>query len=300
MESQVFIDGKFYPKSKAMVSVFDHGLLYGDGIFEGIRVYDGIIFKLDQHLDRLYESAKTIMLDLTQSTSEMKELCAECVRKNKLRDAYIRLIVTRGIGDLGLDPRKCPKPTVIIIADKITLYPESFYKNGLEVATVATTRNMADSLNPKIKSLNYLNNIMGKIEANQMGCPEGIMLNANGFVSEATADNIFIVKNKTLRTPPTYDGALEGITRGTILDIGQKLGYICEKKTLTRHDLYNSDECFLTGTAAELIPVVGIDGRRINTGRPGPIFKKLLSEFRKITKIDGYDAYKRLDITPYD
>ena len=287
METQIYIDGKFYPKSKAMISVFDHGLLYGDGIFEGIRVYDGIIFKLNQHLDRLFESAKTIMLELEMSSDEMKKLCAAAVRRNKLKDAYIRLVVTRGIGDLGLDPRKCAHPTVIVIADKITLYPESFYKSGLEVATVATTRNMADSLNPKIKSLNYLNNIMGKIEANNMGCPEGIMLNANGFVSEATADNIFIVKNKTLRTPPTYDGALEGITRNTILDIGQKFGYICEKKTLTRHDLYNADECFLTGTAAEIAPITYIDERPIGDGHPGPVSRKLMEAFKEFRENYG-------------
>jgi branched-chain amino acid aminotransferase len=291
MEPQVYIDGKFYQKSKATVSVFDHGLLYGDGIFEGIRVYEGNIFKLDAHLDRLYESAKTIMLAIPLTPAEMKEACIAAVKKNELRDAYIRLVVTRGVGDLGLDPRTCRRPTVIIIIDKIKLYPEALYTNGLEIATVTTTRNMADSLNPKIKSLNYLNNIMGKIEVNNMGLPEGLMLNASGYVAEATADNVFVVKNGVVRTPPTHDGALEGITRNTIVDICRSQGMVCEKKTLTRHDIYNADECFLSGTAAELIPVIKVDGRVVGSGHPGKVFERLRAEFRKVTRVEGTKAF---------
>ncbi|MBI5000210.1 MAG: branched-chain-amino-acid transaminase [Euryarchaeota archaeon] len=291
MEYKVFIDGKYYPKSEAKISVYDHGLLYGDGIFEGIRAYDGNIFKLDAHVDRLYESAKTIMLNIPMSIDEMKNACAEAVRTNGLRDAYLRVMVTRGRGDLGLDPRKCKKASVIIIVDNIKMFDEKWYQSGLEVAIVSTTRNFADALSPKVKSLNYLNNVMGKIEANNMGVAEGIMLNTNGYITEGTGENIFVVKKGVLRTPPTYDGALEGITRNAIIDIVHSLGMTCEKKTLTRHDLYNADECFLTGTAAEVMPVVKIDGRIVHDGKPGPVYKKLLAEFRKIVKTDGYKIY---------
>lgn len=290
-EMSIYIDGKYYPKAQAKISVYDHGLLYGDGIFEGIRVYDGNIYRLNSHLDRLYESAKTIMLTIPMNIDEMRDACVEAVRKNDLRDAYIRLMVTRGVGDLGLDPRKCRKATVIIIVDNIKMFPAEYYSNGLELATVPTTRNMSDALNPKIKSLNYLNNIMAKIEANNMGVPEGLLLSAQGYVTEGTGDNIFMIKDGILQTPPTYDGALAGITRSSIIYMANKMGYKCEKKTLTRHDLYNSEECFLTGTAAELIPVVKIDGRIIGSGKPGPIFKKLLTEFRKLTKVDGYKVW---------
>jgi len=292
MEFKVFIDGKYYPKSEAKISVYDHGLLYGDGIFEGIRVYDGNIFKLDAHIERLYESAKTIMLNIPMKIDEMKKACAEAVRTNGLRDAYLRVMVTRGLGDLGLDPRKCKKASVIIIVDNIKMFDQKWYKNGLEVAIVSTTRNFADALSPKVKSLNYLNNIMAKIEANNVNAAEGIMLNTNGYVTEGTGENLFIVKKGIVRTPPTYDGALEGVTRNAIIDIVNALGMKCEKKTLTRHDLYNADECFLTGTAAEVMPVVKIDGRVVRDGKPGPIYKKLLGEFRKIVKTDGYKVYK--------
>ena len=293
MTAIVYIDGKYYEKKDAKVSVYDHGLLYGDGIFEGIRIYSGNIFKLDAHLERLYESAKTIMLNIPLNLKEMKDACISTVRKSGLRDGYIRLMVTRGLGDLGLDPRKCPKATVIIIVDIIKMFPEHFYTKGLEVATVPTVRNMADALNPKIKSLNYLNNVMAKIEANNMGVPEGLLLNVQGYVTEGTGDNIFIVKKGVLRTPPSYDGALAGITRNSIIEMATKRAYTCEKKTLTRHDLYNADECFLTGTAAELIPVIKIDGRVIGDGKPGPIFKRLLAEFRKMTVTDGYQVFKK-------
>jgi branched-chain amino acid aminotransferase len=291
MEASIYINGKYYSKEKASISVYDHGLLYGDGIFEGIRVYDGNIFRLDSHLERLYESARTIMLDIPLELKEMREACAESVRRSKLRDGYIRLMVTRGVGDLGLDPRKCPKATVIIIVDRIKMYPENYYTKGLEVVTVPTTRNMAESINPKIKSLNYLNNVMAKIEANNVGAPEGLLLNSQGYVTEGTGDNIFMIKDQVLQTPPTSDGALAGITRSSVIRMANQLGYVCEKKTLTRHDLYNADECFLTGTAAELIPVVKIDGRVIGDGRPGPIFKQLLARFRKAVRKDGYQVY---------
>jgi branched-chain amino acid aminotransferase len=291
MEMSIYIDGKYYPKGQAKISVYDHGLLYGDGIFEGIRIYDGNIYRLDSHLERLYESAKTIMLNIPLTLPQMKEACAEVTRRNGLRDGYIRLMVTRGVGDLGLDPRKCDRATVIIIADKIKMFPPEFYTKGLEIATVPTTRNMADALNPKIKSLNYLNNVMAKLEANNMGVAEGLLLNSQGYVTEGTGDNVFIYREGGLQTPPTYDGALAGITRSSIVHMAKEMGINTEKKTLTRHDLYNASECFLTGTAAELIPVVKIDGRIIGTGKPGPIFKKLLAEFRKLTKTDGYKVY---------
>jgi branched-chain amino acid aminotransferase len=231
------------------------------------------------------------MLNIPLTLAQMREACAETVRRNDLRDGYIRLMVTRGVGDLGLDPRKCAKATVIIIGDKIKMFPPEYYTKGLELATVPTTRNMADALNPKIKSLNYLNNVMAKLEANNMGVAEGLLLNSQGYVTEGTGDNIFIFREGGLQTPPTYDGALAGVTRSSIVHMAQKMGITTEKKTLTRHDLYNANECFLTGTAAELIPVVRIDGRVIGTGKPGPVFKKLLTEFRKITKIDGYKVY---------
>ncbi len=291
MENTIYIDGKYFGKSNARISVYDHGLLYGDGIFEGIRVYEGNIFRLDSHLERLYESAKTIMLQIPLTLDEMRDACVETVRRNGFKDCYIRLMVTRGVGDLGLDPRKCPKATVIIIVDKIQMFPEGYYTKGLEVVTVPTTRNMAEAINPKIKSLNYLNNVMAKIEANNVGSPEGILLNSQGYVTEGTGDNIFILKDQVLQTPPTSDGALAGITRSSVIRMANQLGYVCEKKTLTRHDIYNAEECFLTGTAAELIPVVKIDGRVIGTGKPGPVFKKLLTVFRKTVKKDGCQVY---------
>jgi branched-chain amino acid aminotransferase len=293
MELSIYIDGKYFDKDGAKISVYDHGLLYGDGIFEGIRIYDGNIYRLDSHMERLYESAKTIMLKIPLTPAEMRSACAETVRRNGLRDGYIRLMVTRGVGDLGLDPRKCARATVIIIADKIKMFPPEFYTNGLEVATVPTTRNMADALNPKIKSLNYLNNVMAKLEANNMGVAEGLLLNSQGYVTEGTGDNIFIFRDGGLQTPPTYDGALAGITRSSIIHMAKKMGILTEKKTLTRHDLYNATECFLTGTAAELIPVVKIDGRVIGDGKPGPVFKKLLVEFRKLARTDGYKVYPK-------
>src|SRR3989338_1624054 len=284
---KVYLNVKFVDESQAKVSVFDHGLLYGDGVFEGIRSYDGLIFKLKEHIDRLWESAHTIMLKIPMSKDEMIKAVIAALRANKLKNAYIRLVVTRGAGDLGLDPRKCPKPTTFIIADKIALYPERFYKQGLEIVTVPTQRNIAEALNPQVKSLNYLNNILAKIEAQNAGAEEAIMLNSQGYVAECTGDNIFIVKKAALLTPPIYAGVLKGITRGAVLDLAKKAGIPAKEEMLTRHDLFNADECFLTGTAAEIIPVVKIDGRTVGTGKPGPVTKKLQAAFRQLTKTDG-------------
>jgi len=284
---KVFLNGRLVEKSQAKISLFDHGLLYGDGVFEGIRVYEGLIFKLDEHIDRLHESAHTIMLRIPMSKSALIQAVIKTLKANKLHNGYVRLVVTRGVGDLGLDPRKCPKPTVFIITDKIALYPKKFYEEGLDLITVPTTRNIPEALNPQIKSLNYLNNILAKIEAVNCGYEEAIMLNSQGYVAECTGDNIFIVKDGALVTPPAYVGALKGITRGAVIDCAKKLKIKFKEEVLTRHNLYNADECFLTGTAAEIIPAVKIDKRRITSGKPGVITKKLLAEFRKLTKSDG-------------
>lgn len=286
-EMLIYMNGSFVPKSEAKVSVFDHGFLYGDGIFEGIRCYQGNVFRLDAHLKRLYESAKSIMLEIPIPYDEMKEAVLETIRRNGLEDAYIRLVVSRGAGDLGLDPRNCGKPEVIIIAGQITLYPKELYENGMEIITIPTRRNLPDALNPKIKSLNYLNNILAKIEATRAGVMEALMLNADGYVSECTGDNIFIVKDGEVYTPPTYLGALDGITRRAIMDICKELNIPCHEVPFTRHDVYVADECFLTGTAAEVIPVTMVDGRSIGDGKPGPMTKKLIEEFHKLTKVDG-------------
>jgi len=284
---KVYLNGKFVEQSKAVVSVFDHGLLYGDGVFEGIRSYDGLIFKLREHIDRLFESAHTIMLTIPMSKAELIEVVKQSLRVNKLHDAYIRLVVTRGEGDLGLDPRKCGRPTVFVIADKIELYPKKLYEQGLELITVATQRNVPEALNPQIKSLNYLNNILAKIEAITAGYEEAIMLSHSGYVTECTGENLFIVKGQRLLTPPPYIGVLRGITRQTVMDLagGRRLD-VCEE-LLTRHDLFNADEVFLTGTAAEIVPVVKIDGRVIGSGKPGPATKKLQQAFRQVTKTAG-------------
>ncbi len=287
MGIKVYIDGKYYSKVESKISVFDHGFLYGDGVFEGIRSYDKLIFRLDKHLDRLYESAHTIMLEIPMTKKELTAAIIQTLKLNKLSNAYIRLIISRGIGDLGLDPRKCPKPSIIIIADKILLYPNKFYQEGLAIITVPTFRNLPNSLDPGIKSLNYLNNIMAKIEANNCGYNEAIMLSSDGMVAECSGDNIFIIKNNILYTPPSYIGALKGITRDTLLEIGEKNKMRCEEKMLTRHELYNADEVFLTGTAAEIVPVVKIDERKIGTGRPGKITLKLMRLFKQMTKKEG-------------
>lgn len=287
MGLKVYIDGKFYEKENAKISVFDHGLLYGDGVFEGIRSYNRLVFKLKEHINRLYASARSIMLDIPVSKKEMEKAVISTLKENGLSNGYIRLVVSRGPGDLGLDPRKCKKPTVIIITDNIALYPKKYYEEGLTLITVPTRRNIPEALNPQIKSLNYLNNILAKIEAVNSGFEEAIMLNMEGYVLECTGDNIFIVKDERLITPPVYLGALEGITRGSVIDIAQaKKIKFCEK-ILTRHTLFNADECFLTGTAAEIIPVIKIDNRVIGEGYPGKITVKLMEEFRKLTKKNG-------------
>ena len=284
---KVYLNGKFVEQRQAVVSVFDHGLLYGDGVFEGIRAYNGLIFKLREHVDRLFESAHTIMLKMPMSKPALVDVVKQSVRVNKLRDAYIRLVVTRGVGDLGLDPRKCKAPTVFVIADKIELYPKKLYDQGLQLITVATQRNVPEALNPQIKSLNYLNNILGKIEAINAGYEEAIMLSPSGYVTECTGENIFIVKGRKLLTPPPYVGVLRGITRQTVMDLGMKLRLDVREDLLPRHDLFNADEVFLTGTAAEIVPVVKIDGRTIGGGAPGPVTKSLRQAFQQVTKTEG-------------
>lgn len=293
MQGLVYLDGKFVPKEKARVSVFDHGLLYGDGVFEGIRSYSGRVFKLHEHLRRLYESAKTIMLTIPLPMQKFEEVILETLRVNRLRDAYIRAVVTRGEGDLGLDPRKCPHPFVFVIADSIELYADAFYRKGLELVIVPTRRNLPEALNPRIKSLNYLNNIMAKMEGIDRGAPEAVMLSAEGYVAECTGDNIFIVSRGRLLTPPTYIGALEGITRNAVIGLAREMKLGCGEEILTRHDLYNADECFLTGTAAEIIPVVKIDGRAIGTGKRGKLTGRLLRAFRQLTAQEGVPIVQR-------
>lgn len=285
---KVYINGKFYEKKDAKISVFDHGLLYGDGVFEGIRSYNRLVFKLKEHIERLFESAHTLMLEIPLTPLQMIKAVVSALRVNKLKDAYIRLVVTRGEGDLGLDPRKCKGcASVIIITDKIALYPEKLYKEGLDVITVPTVRNLPEALNPQIKSLNYLNNILAKIEATNCGYQEAIMLDSMGYVAECTGDNIFIIKRGQVYTPPQCMGTLRGITRDTVLDIAQEKRIPTHEHVLTRHELYNSSEAFLSGTAAEIIPVVKVDGRVIGSGRPGKITLMLMKEFKKLTKTEG-------------
>jgi len=285
---KIYINGKFYQKDQAKISVFDHGLLYGDGVFEGIRSYNRLVFKLKEHVDRLFESAHTIMLKIPLNKEQMTKAVVSTLKENNLKDAYIRLVVTRGEGDLGLDPRKCSgNATIIIIADKVALYPEKFYKQGLSIVTVPTVRNLPEALNPQIKSLNYLNNIMAKMEAVNAGCDEAIMLDSLGYVAECTGDNIFIVKNKHLYTPPQCMGTLRGITRDSVLEIARKNKIPVHEHVLTRHEVYISDECFLTGTAAEIIPVVKVDGRLIGSGKPGEATLSLTKKFRELTKKEG-------------
>lgn len=280
---QIYLNGEFVEKEHAKISIFDHGLLYGDGVFEGIRSYNYKVFKLNEHIDRLYNSAKAIMLEIPLSKEEIKDAIQQTLKRNNLKDAYIRVVVTRGEGDLGLDPKKCPKPFVFIITDKIVLYSENFYKDGLEVITVSVRRNMPETVNPRIKSLNYLNNILAKIEANAAGVFEAIMLDKDGYVAECTGDNIFIVKDGRLITPSLHIGVLDGITRKTVIDIATELKIPAEEKTFTRYDIYIADECFLTGTAAEIIPVVKVDSREIGDGKPGKITFKLMEYFKRLT-----------------
>jgi len=288
----IFLNGEFVSKEDAKVSVYDHGFLYGDGIFEGIRVYNGNIFKCKEHLERLYDSAKSIDLKVPYPMDEMQQHIINTIRKNELRDGYIRLVVSRGPGDLGLDPRRSRGANVVIIVEPLAIYPEEAYVNGLKVVSVSTRRNIPDALNPKIKSLNYLNNVLVKIQANLAGVGEALMLNAQGYVAEGSGDNIFIVKRGILYTPPSYVGALEGITRGAIIEICGKIGYTVKEEPFTLHDVYVADEVFLTGTAAEVIAVREVDGRIIGEGKAGPITTRLLQEFRSIVEIDGVKVYE--------
>lgn len=284
---KIYMNGKMVEKKDAVVSVFDHGLLYGDGGFEGIRAYSGVVFRLKEHIDRLYETCHTMMINIGMTKQQMIDAVVLTLKENNLRDAYIRLVVTRGTGDLGLDPRKCKEgANIIIIADKITLYPEEFYQNGLSIITVPTVRNHPESVNPQLKSLNYLNNILAKIEANNAGVPEAIMLDGSGYVAECTGDNIFMIKNGIIKTP--LQGRLRGITRDAVMELAStKAGLKVEETLITRHELYNAQEVFLTGTAAELIPVVKIDGRIIGEGKPGVMTMRLLALFQEVTRQDG-------------
>lgn len=291
MSIQVYVNGQYFPKEEAKISVFDHGFLYGDGIFEGIRAYGGRVFRLKEHIDRLYDGARGIMLDIPLTKEEMTEVVLETLRKNKLQDAYIRLVVSRGTGDLGLDPRKCQKPTVICITDKIVLYPEKLYNEGMEIITAATRRNRPEGVNPQMKSLNYLNNIMAKLEANLAGVPEAMLLNTEDYVAECTGDNIFIVKDGVLITPPPFVGILVGITRNAIMELAEKIGVKVEEKVFTRYEVFTADECFLSGTAAEAIPVVKVDGRTIADGKPGPVTKKITEAFKELIKTEGTEIY---------
>ncbi len=288
---RIYINGEFYSPDDAKISVFDHGLLYGDGVFEGIRFYNGRIFKLDEHLERLSESAQYILLRLPGTLEEIKEATIQTVRENGLHDGYIRLVVTRGVGTLGLDPHKCKKPQLIIIADTISLYPEELYKNGMAIITVPTQRNMSVVVSPRVKSLNYLNNILAKIEALNAGFEEAVMLNEYGFVAECTGDNIFVVRDGMVMTPPAYMGALEGITRNTVMELAAGLGMSVKQRVMSRHDLFTADECFLTGTAAEVIPVTQIDGRTIGAGKPGEATRSLVMAFRDLTQTTGTPIY---------
>lgn len=289
---KVYIDGKLYDKENAKVSVFDHSFLYGDGVFEGIRAYAGKVFKFDEHIERLYDSAKACLLSVPIEPEEMKQAILDTMAANNLTDSYIRVVISRGTGDLGLDPRKCPKSTVVIITTTINLYPAEFYETGMPLITASTRRASPAVLDPRIKSCNYLNNILAKTEATRAGCAEAIMLNELGQVAECTADNIFIVWKGVVRTPATWSNILAGITRNTVIELAKEAGIPVEECSMTRYDLYSADEAFLTGTAAEIMPVIAIDQRQIGNGKPGPVTKDLLRRFRKLTGSDSKAARK--------
>ena len=291
MSRVIYMNGKLVPEKEAVVSVFDHGFLYGDGVFEGIRAYHGRIFKLEEHVKRLFESAHSIMLPIPGDHDHMVRAVVDTVNANNLNDAYIRIVVSRGVGDLGLDPQKCKESQVVIIADKIKLFPEELYEKGLSVVTVATRRNSADALDPKIKSLNYLNNILVKLEANRAGVLEALMMTGQGYICEGSGDNIFIYKKGKLITPPPYLGILEGITRETILQLARQEEIQIDEAPFTRHDLYVAEECFLTGTAAEVIPVTEVDRRIIGSGKPGPITRRLMERFQALTRKEGFSLH---------
>ncbi len=290
-DSRIYIDGDFFAEADAKISVFDHGLLYGDGVFEGIRFYNGRVFRLEEHLERLWDSARSICLEIPISLEEMTEGVLETVRQNDMRDGYIRLIVTRGVGNLGLNPTQCKRPGIIIIAAPIALYAKEKYENGLSVVTCATRRVNPAALNPAVKSLNYLNNVMARIEANLANADEALMLNDQGNVAECTADNLFIIKHGEIFTPPISAGALRGITRAVAFEIATELGIRISESEITRHDVFTADECFLTGTAAEVVPVVKADGRAIGAGKPGPISTRMIARFREITRATGTPIY---------
>ena len=287
MSFKVFLDGEFVDSESAKISIFDHGLLYGDGVFEGIRSYNRKAFRLDEHMDRLYESAEAIRLEIPVAKEEFTEKILETLKMNDLDDAYIRVVVTRGIGDLGLDPRKCKHPTVFIITDKIALYPEDFYKKGLPITIAKTRRNHPITVDPRIKSLNYLNNILGRIEAIDAGTEEALMLTLDGYVVECTGDNIFIFKDGKLLTPPSDIGALEGVTQDVVIELAAKRGISTEYKKMLPAEVFEAEECFLTGTAAEIVPVIKIDGKNISTGKPGEITRQMCQDYRKLTETEG-------------
>lgn len=284
MSLKVYINGTLYGKDDAKISVYDHGLLYGDGVFEGMRVYGGKVFRMPEHLERLWNSAKAIWLEIPMTPDALAQAVDETVKANRIEDGYVRLVVTRGAGTLGLDPNRCSNPQVIIIADYITLYPREYYEKGLHIVTVSTIRNHPASLSPRIKSLNYLNNILAKIEGLQAGCVEALMLNQKGEVAECTGDNIFLVRKGELLTPSVEAGILEGITRAVVLELARELKIPVRETPLTKHDVYIADECFLTGSAAEIVPVTKVDSRKIGDGVPGPITLRLLERFHEVTR----------------
>jgi branched-chain amino acid aminotransferase len=290
---QIYIDGEFYSEENAKISVFDHGLLYGDGVFEGIRVYRGRVFELDPHIDRLYASAQALALELPVSRAELVEAMMETIRRNEITDGYVRLVATRGKGDLGLNPNKCPKATVFCIADGITLYPAEVYEKGFKVATLATRRNDPQAINPAIKSLNYLNNVLGALELRDRGVNEGLFLTTAGYVCECTADNFFLIKGRKIMTPHPATGALGGITRATVMRLAAAMGLEVEEGFYTLYDVYNADEAFLTGTAAEVGPVVEVDKRPIGLGVPGPITKDIIARFHEYALNTGTPVYGR-------
>jgi branched-chain amino acid aminotransferase len=287
----IYIDGKYLPREEARISVFDHGFLYGDGVFEGIRAYNGKVFRLQEHLDRMFDSARTIDLTVPVSKEEMGEIILETLRRNNLKDGYIRPIVSRGVGDLGLDPRKCPKASVIVIAVEWGAMYGDLYDKGLKAITVSVRRNPADALPPNVKSLNYLNNILAKIEANYKGGDEAIFFDTNGYIAEGSGDNIFIVKNGVIYTPPTLNN-LRGVTRAVVLEIAKLYGFTLVEQNLGYYDMYSADEVFVTGTAAEVGPIVLIDGRAIGTGKPGPVTRQLMAAFKTVTETEGTPIYK--------